>query len=55
MKFSTEIKGLEKFRDFMTAEGYLEENNYQRSELIFDNNFNGEVDLLERGAVQNGE
>jgi NitT/TauT family transport system substrate-binding protein len=55
MKFTTEIKGLEKFLNFMAAEGYLEENNYQRSELIFDNNFNGEVDLLERGAVQNGE
>ncbi len=55
MKFSTEIKGLEKFRDFMTAEGYLEENNYQRSELIFENNFNGEVNSLERGADQDGE
>jgi len=55
MKFTTEIKGLEKFRDFMTAEGYLEENNYQRSELIFENDFNGELNFMERGADQNGE
>jgi NitT/TauT family transport system substrate-binding protein len=36
MKFSSKIKGLEEFIAFMTAEGYLEANNYQRSELIFE-------------------
>ena len=52
MRFSSEIKGLEKFIDFMTAEGYLAENNYQRSDLIFKNDFNieGEIKPLEKGA-----
>jgi len=55
MNFTVEIKGLEKFLDFMTAEGYLKENNYQRSDLIFENNFNleGEVKDLGEGADQN--
>ena len=57
MRFSSEIKGLEKFIDFMTAEGYLAENNYQRSDLIFKNDFNieGEIKPLEKGADQNAE
>jgi len=35
MKFSSEIKGLEEFIAFMSKEGYLTKNSYQRSELIF--------------------
>jgi NitT/TauT family transport system substrate-binding protein len=54
MKFTSEIKGLEKFLDFMTAEGYLEENNYQRSELIFEKRAAvGEKKSPETGAVPN--
>jgi NitT/TauT family transport system substrate-binding protein len=35
MKFSSEIKGLEKFIDFMKKEGYLSEINYEKEKLIF--------------------
>ncbi|MFW5961788.1 MAG: ABC transporter substrate-binding protein, partial [bacterium] len=38
MRYTSEIKGLEKFISFMTAEGYLKENNYQADELIFEEN-----------------
>jgi len=55
MKFTSNIKGLEKFIAFMTAEGYLEENDYQRSELIFEEKLAVEenVTALEKGAQQN--
>ncbi len=54
MKFTSEIKGLEKFLDFMTAEAYLAENNYQRSELIFEKRSAvGKQEVPETGAVQN--
>ncbi|MFW6229446.1 MAG: ABC transporter substrate-binding protein [Halanaerobium sp.] len=38
MKFTSEIRGLEKFITFMAAEGYLENNNYSYSELVFEKN-----------------
>ncbi|MFN2340828.1 MAG: ABC transporter substrate-binding protein [Halanaerobium sp.] len=54
MKFTSEIKGLEEFLDFMTAEAYLEENDYQHSELIFKKKSDvGEQEVPETGAVQN--
>ena len=54
MKFTSEIKGLEEFLDFMTAEGYLKENDYQRSELIFEKRSDvRKQEVPETGAVQN--
>ncbi|MFW5686841.1 MAG: ABC transporter substrate-binding protein [Halanaerobium sp.] len=38
MKFTSEIRGLEEFVTFMAAEGYLENNNYSYSELVFEKN-----------------
>jgi len=35
MEFSSEIKGLEKFVNFMKKEGYLSEINYEKEKLIF--------------------
>jgi NitT/TauT family transport system substrate-binding protein len=35
MEFSSEIKGLKKFIDFMKTEGYLSEINYEKEKLIF--------------------
>ena len=57
MKFTSEIKGLEEFIAFMTAEGYLEENDYQGSELIFEEKTELEVELnaLEKGVWKNEE
>lgn len=55
MKYTSEIKGLEKFIDFMTAEAYLEANNYQYSELVFENNLAGKKTDLEGGAALNEE
>jgi NitT/TauT family transport system substrate-binding protein len=34
MEFSSEIKGLKKFIDFMKTEGYLSEINYEKEKLI---------------------
>lgn len=36
MKYTQEIKGLERFMDFMAAENYLDRGDYQPSELIFE-------------------
>lgn len=57
MIFTSEIKGLEEFIAFMTAEGYLKENNYQPAELIFKNNkmTDFEQSAPEKEAVQNEE
>lgn len=57
MKFTSNIKGLKEFIAFMTAEGYLEENDYQRSDLIFEEKLVVEekVTALEKGAQQNEE
>ncbi|MGM0548520.1 MAG: ABC transporter substrate-binding protein [Bacillota bacterium] len=38
MKYSAEIKGLEKFMNFMGQEGYLEKSDYQKFDLIFREN-----------------
>ncbi|ADO77556.1 ABC transporter substrate-binding protein [Halanaerobium praevalens] len=38
MKYSAEIKGLEKFMNFMDQEGYLEKSDYQKFDLIFREN-----------------
>ena len=55
MKYSSEIKGLDKFIDFMAAEAYLETNNHQYSELIFEKNLAGRDTASEEEAVQNEE
>jgi NitT/TauT family transport system substrate-binding protein len=55
MNFSSEIKGLDKFIDFMAAESYLEKDSYQYSELVFKVNLAGEEAVLEEGASQNEE
>lgn len=57
MKFTSKIKGLEEFIAFMTEEGYLKENNYQRSELIFAEEAAAEEEIiaLEKGAHPDGE
>jgi len=55
MKFTSKIKGLDKFIDFMAAESYLEKNSYQYSELVFEENLAGEKAISEEGASQNEE
>ena len=56
MEFTAKIKGLEEFLAFMTAEGYLEENNYQRSELIFTEELVTEKkETVLEGAEQDGK
>jgi len=55
MIYSSEVKGLDKFIDFMTAEAYLEANNYQYSELVFEKNLAGRETVSEEEAVQNEE
>ena len=57
MKYTLEIKGLEKFIAFMSAEGYLKENDYQRSELIFpEKSALGENESrIDKGVHQNEE
>jgi len=57
MKFTSEIKGLEEFIAFMTAEGYLEENNYQPAELIFEKYRTESIkeSASEKGAARNEE
>ena len=55
MTFTSEIKGLNKFIDFMAAESYLEANNYQYSELVFEKNLAGSENISKEEAVQNEE
>ena len=57
MIFTSEIKGLEEFITFMTAEGYLQENNHQLAELIFRKNraLDKKEAAEEMGAAQNEE
>ncbi|MFW5809854.1 MAG: ABC transporter substrate-binding protein, partial [Halanaerobium sp.] len=57
MIFTSEIKGLEEFITFMTAEGYLKENNYQPAELIFEKNKMTDLEKSapEKEAVRNEE